>query len=1254
MLIHCRILQFFSVVAILSILFTNAHVMSTSAQEGDGVERQYNAQTGKISFMGPESGSSVAAPRALGTSLRPQDPAMALAKRFGPEFGLKSPERDLVEMKTHQSEDGRLMVRYQQRYQGIPVMGGELNVNTNENGDLYSLNGEVASNLTLSTLPNVDPEQAVQTALEGAAEWYEKTPGEFAASTPELWIYNESLLRPSTRSAELVWRLEVTPRDSGMLMRELVLVNAQRGNISLHFNQVDTDWTFSGNTDIRQDPEPASPDPETSIFFNDSQKVRTYTAKHGISLPGVLLCDQSQPNCTNGKKPHADAAHTFAMGTYSLYQDKHNRNSIDNAGMAMVSTVHFASNYANAGWTGFQMIYGDAYGFALADDVVAHEFTHGVTQYESNLFYYYQSGAINESFSDLWGEYYDQVNGLGNDTPAVKWLMGEDISGMGTIRSMNNPPAYGDPDKMSSTYYFVGAWDNGGVHANSGVNNKAAYLMVEGGLFNSITVAGIGWDKTAAIYYEANTKLLSSGSDYSDLYYALQQACTNLIGQRGITSGDCASVKNAGDAVEMNGQPAPNFNTDAPICDAGISPTMIFSDDLESGRGNWTFSGGMYTRWQIDSYLGSNAHSGVHSLYADDFPPQAATASARLDPIVIPSRAYLRFAQAYDFQSPTYYYDGGVLEYSINGGKTWNDAGPLMDFNGYKGTIRTGTGNPLQGRSAFVGTSHGYISTRVNLASLAGKTVRFRWRMGLDGSGYAWGWWVDDVTIYRCLPPGVTTPIVSSVTRVDPNVTQAASVNFTVTFSEPVSGVDKKDFTLTTTGVTGPVITGVSGSGTTYTVSVKTGSKNGTIRLNVKDDDTIVNALNIPLGDDGKGNGDYRTGEVYSVVKSAPKPGVPGLAAPTKGRLVASLQPLLDWKQTSPVAHHYHVQVASNNTFKDLVVDDTNVSTSQFTLPFALTPGRQYYWRVRGLNIINGAGGWSAVRYFRTPLAQPVIISPAPNEALLTDRPAFNWDFVDGASQYTLQVSATSNFSRLLVHVTVDTAEYSMTKDLPQNKILYWRVRAKTPVVTSPWSTRWSFKTGNPPSVPVLVAPANNALVTDYTPLFNWNNSTVSAPKTFKHYEIEVDDNIDFSSPEITAAQTVSQFTPGSDLASNTKFYWRVRAVSTKDHVSGWSAVRSFSTILASPASLTVVPTDKPLLPNFDWDDAAGLGPISSYTIQISTSASFSTLLVNSTTSNSTYNLLKNLPSGRTIYWRVKVNGANGPSNWSTDHFLTP
>ena len=164
--------------------------------------------------------------------------------------------------------------------------------------------------------------------------------------------------------------------------------------------------------------------------LSNGVQIRTYTANNTSSLPGTFLCNESQPNCTNGSNLHADGAHKYAIGTYNLYSSQYGRNSIDNNGMTIISTVHYGNNYSNAFWSGEQMVYGDAYGYPLADDVVAHELTHGVTQYESNLFYYYQSGAINEFFSDLWGEYYDQTNGQGNDSG---W--GQMVDGRRCLRS---------------------------------------------------------------------------------------------------------------------------------------------------------------------------------------------------------------------------------------------------------------------------------------------------------------------------------------------------------------------------------------------------------------------------------------------------------------------------------------------------------------------------------------------------------------------------------------------------------------------------------------------------------------------------------------------------------------------------------------------------------------------------------------------------------------------------------------------------
>src|SRR5688500_7960333 len=218
-----RFIQFiFSTLIIFSMSLSATQPQSAAAQGGDGLKRQVNAESGKVSFIGPESGRFVSAAKALGISsfARPADPAMALAKRFAPEFGLKNPERDLSVKESNQLDKGQLNVRYQQNYQDIPVMGGELIVNTNENGDLYSINGEVSPDLSLSIEPTLTAEQAKQTALHAATKWFQENTNNFIVSEPELWIFDESLLLASTRPVELVWRMEVTSVDDNLPVRE--------------------------------------------------------------------------------------------------------------------------------------------------------------------------------------------------------------------------------------------------------------------------------------------------------------------------------------------------------------------------------------------------------------------------------------------------------------------------------------------------------------------------------------------------------------------------------------------------------------------------------------------------------------------------------------------------------------------------------------------------------------------------------------------------------------------------------------------------------------------------------------------------------------------------------------------------------------------------------------------------------------------------------------------------------------------------
>jgi hypothetical protein len=313
---------------------------------------------------------------------------------------------------------------------------------------------------------------------------------------------------------------------------------------------------------------------------------------------------------------------------------------------------------------------------------------------------------------------------------------------------------------------------------NSGVNNKASALMVDGGSFNGKTITGLGIDKTAKIYYEVQTNLLTSGSDYQDLYDALQQACLNLKGTAGITAADCTQVKNIADATEMNlPAPSPAIASEAPICPTGQAPNDLFFDNLENpNSGNWvvqTLQGANHFYYPQNShpygpdYDETYATSGVYNIWGDDAgddpsDPNATDktadfALARSASLTLPAGAYLRFNHAYGFEDDYFSnYDGGVFEYSIDNGTTWVDAGNLFTHNGYDGALDST--NPLGARQAFVGQSYGYISSRLDLSSLAGKSFRFRFRIGIDPYVGDYGWYIDDIRLYTC----GTTPATSA------------------------------------------------------------------------------------------------------------------------------------------------------------------------------------------------------------------------------------------------------------------------------------------------------------------------------------------------------------------------------------------------------------------------------------------------------------------------------------------------------------
>ncbi|BAJ64823.1 M4 family metallopeptidase [Anaerolinea thermophila] len=699
-----------------------------------------NSETGLVRFVGVSQENAIPQPQALPADATPEMAARAYLQACGGLFGLKDPATELTLMSSERAENGGGVTRFQQVVEGIPVLGGELVVHTTASHDILTVGGEILPKPSLKTTPIVPAEDARQRALESTARKHGVDAAALTTTEPQLWVYYPPILGGrGLPIARLVWRMDVEPAGELLPIRELVLVDAHAGVVALSFNQIDT---------------------VLNRKVYDNNNVRNNTLQSSANLKRV------EGQAATGISD-VDKAYDYSGDVYNFYLNTHNRDSLDGAGMALISTTRFCYTYTstscpyvNAFWNGAQMVYGDG---MVADDVVAHEMTHGVTSFTSGLFYYYQSGAINEAFSDIWGEWIDQTNGKGNDSTGVKWLLGEDLpASVGVIRSMSNPPAYGDPDRMTSTNYTCDPYeeDNGGVHTNSGVANKAAYLITDGGTFNGKTVTGLGITKAAHIFYKAQTSLLTSASDYLDLYNALQQACSLLVGTNGITTADCTQVKNALDAVEMNQQPTGCAAPEAPVCTTGV-PIDLFKDDLENpASGKWassSLSGGNY--WFYPQYPNSlsfdatYATSGVTNFWGYNYDGAASYAIAMTSSVALPagSTPYLHFKHAYGFDDDAYSaYDGGVVEYSTNNGATWTDAAALFTHNGYNGTIYTGYGNPLAGRQAFVRESNGYISSRLNLSSLAGQSVRFRFRIGTDNSVDDYGWFIDDVRIYTC------------------------------------------------------------------------------------------------------------------------------------------------------------------------------------------------------------------------------------------------------------------------------------------------------------------------------------------------------------------------------------------------------------------------------------------------------------------------------------------------------------------------
>ena len=261
---------------------------------------------------------------------------------------------------------------------------------------------------------------------------------------------------------------------------------------------------------------------------------RTISDTHSTEeLPGDRVRGEGEDATGD---PAADEAYDALGATYALYSEVFARNSVDGKGLPLDATVHYGRQYDNAFWNGERMVFGDGDGeiftrFTISASVIGHELTHGVTQYSANLTYQGQSGALNESVSDVFGALVEQYAAR-QSADEASWLIGaglftERVQGT-ALRSMKAPgTAYDDdelgvdPQPATMAGYVTTSDDNGGVHLNSGIPNHAFYLA-------ATQIGGQAWEGAGRVWYDALTTRVGASDDFA----AFARATTASAGDR--------------------------------------------------------------------------------------------------------------------------------------------------------------------------------------------------------------------------------------------------------------------------------------------------------------------------------------------------------------------------------------------------------------------------------------------------------------------------------------------------------------------------------------------------------------------------------------------------------------------------------------------------------------------------------------------------------------------------------------------------
>ena len=453
-------------------------------------------------------------------------------------FKLRQPRLELAMQRMGIDVQGREHVVFEQRYQGVPIWGASLIGHVSGDQGLFAVNGRYQPTPTI--LQSVVPAVTAEQAIEGVFSVYGEEVQPFSEQMQQLLQYTgphtELYIWSEDPGSEphLTWKVEMRPNS---FERWRYFVDAQTGEVldKYQFSPSDGPTIGSGVDLYGQNVELNSYQSGSDFYLIDGSIA---TLDSGLSPVGnsnlrwtMFPADGNLNAFVNTSNvfddPVAVSAHTNMAKVYDYFYNAHGRNGIDGLGGNMISAVHVldedGNSMPNAYWNGVFMAYGDGgevfEPLAKSLDVAAHEMAHGIIEKTANLEYRFQSGALNESIADIFGAMVDNED----------WLIGEDVVTpdffpSGALRDLQDPHN-GDsingwqPAHMDEYVELPETEDQGGVHINSGIPNRAAFLMAE----------AIGRNRTAQIYYHVLTNYLTPTSQFIDCRLAAKQAAVDLF-----------------------------------------------------------------------------------------------------------------------------------------------------------------------------------------------------------------------------------------------------------------------------------------------------------------------------------------------------------------------------------------------------------------------------------------------------------------------------------------------------------------------------------------------------------------------------------------------------------------------------------------------------------------------------------------------------------------------------------------------------